>query len=272
MTKTITGIILKIEPWLLALSSTVAADLDAVARRQLGAQRRRAPCRSASATSGPCTPSVTSARTVISRHPVAAPQDRAPRARSASVRELRRAAPTPPSPVREVDRVQALDAQRAPAPRRARRRRSARSPSRYCVTVTPDSDGLQRVAPACCEVDAERARLVLVDLEPHRSWRLVPVEVDVARAGSALADLAAPARRSPRTCCGSSPEHAELHRVADRRAVLAAAARGRAPPRKSSSNSLRRARRQTRSRASMSLVMTMNWPKLAFGSCWSSGR
>ena len=62
-------------------------------------------------------------------------------------------------------------------------------PSRYCVTVTPDRMVCSAL-PRSCGVDAERARLVLVDLEPHRLGQLVPVEVDVARVGIGLEDLA----------------------------------------------------------------------------------
>ena len=73
--------------------------------------------------------------------------------------------------------------------------------------------------PSSCEVDAERARLVLVDLEPHRLGELVPVEVDVARVGVGLehlADLLGDGADLLRIVA----QHAEHHGIADRRAVL----------------------------------------------------
>src|SRR3981189_936466 len=96
------------------------------------------------ATSGPCTPSTTPARTVISssllrRHRIGSSSSKC---RGASwARDT-----TPPSP------------------------------------VPPAQQGLQGVAEGR-RIDAERARLVLVDFEPHCLGELIPVEVDVARGG-----------------------------------------------------------------------------------------
>ena len=92
------------------------------------------------------------------------------------------------------------------------------TPSRYCVTTTPD----RMVCSALLEelrVDAERARLGLVDVEPHRLGELVPVEVDVARVGIGLEDLA-DLLGDGADLLRVLAQHAEHHRVGDRRAVL----------------------------------------------------
>jgi len=70
-------------------------------------------------------------------------------------------------------------------------------------------------------IDAQRPRLGLVDVEPHRLRQLVPVEVDVARVGIGfehLADLLGDGADVLRILA----QHAEHHRVGDRRAVLQA--------------------------------------------------
>jgi hypothetical protein len=90
------------------------------------------------------------------------------------------------------------------------------SPSRYWPMVLPD----RMVREACAmrlAGDAQRARLVLVDLQAQHLDGLVPVVVDaahvrVARAGSL--------RRSAQArTCRVGADHAELHRVRHRRPV-----------------------------------------------------
>ena len=218
------------------------------------------------ATSGPCTPSITPARTVISssllrRHRIGSSSSKRSVASWASET-------TPPLPVRRLIASRPSTLSRSAGTARATTSIvSVRS--RYCVTVTPDSS-VCSVLPRSCEVDAERARLVLVDLEPHRLGELVPVEVDVARGGIGLehlADLLGDGADLLRIVA----QHAEHHRVADRRAVLqalhAGAHRLEAVARTAGSRSA-----TTRSRAARSLVMTMTWPKFALESSGTVGR
>ena len=94
------------------------------------------------------------------------------------------------------------------------------APSRYCVTTTPDSR-VCSVLPSICEVDAERAGLVLVDLEPHGLGELVPVEVDVAGGGIGLEDLADLLGHGA-DLLRIVAQHAEHDGVGDRWAVLQA--------------------------------------------------
>ena len=260
-----TGIIVKIEPWLLPLSS--------LRRRPRCGSRpaaRRAPapapCRCGVGDVGPCTPSTTSARTVISSSCCAATGS-APRARSAAWR------PAPAGPRRRcrcgrLIASSALELQRARPARRGHHvdqlgalavlRRRSRPTACVCSVLRSELG-----------VDAERARLVLVDLEPHGLGELVPVDVDVAHVGFGL-NTCGPCRRrrgpaaDRRPARGTSPDSRPAGRSA-------AAARGRAPPRSRwrTAGPARRRRARARSR---SLVMTMTWPKFALESSGTVGR
>ena len=106
---------------------------------------------------------------------------------------------------------------RSGATRRATTSMSS-SPSRYCVTVVPDSEPCSAVW-ISRERDAELARLVLVDVDAHALQALAPVLVDAPHVRVGAQDrghLVGDRLHLPVVLA----EHAELHRIADRRPVL----------------------------------------------------
>ena len=91
--------------------------------------------------------------------------------------------------------------------------------SRTCVTVDAGHRGVQRGADGA-RVEADQARLVLVDADAQLARRLHPVEVHpLARRGSAAIDLRE-LQRDLVHLVRVGPAHAVLHRPADRRAEL----------------------------------------------------
>ena len=120
---------------------------------------------------------------------------------------------------REV--LQAGSAARARRPRRAARTSISLSRSRYWVTVEPDQRRCSGTCDSSCDDDAEHARLVLVD---RRAWITFDgsSQSNCTFATSGLRAHHRGARRSamPRTVGDVLARHAELHREADRRAVL----------------------------------------------------
>ena len=89
-------------------------------------------------------------------------------------------------------------------------------PSRYCVTVKPETS-VCRVCATSCGVSPRAPRAILVDIEPDRLHLLVPIEVridELAVFRHHLADVFRDGAHFQRV----GADHAELNRKADRRA------------------------------------------------------